>query len=350
MPDVPVEAPFAAPVPRDPPTPRGVNWSMLALPVTLPAAVAWHAVLLLPYTTKRNVKAWWRCLLVVLGLAVVTRLLVVKHAVSWMRGEIFDWYWAEARYLLLPRLFDGLYRSIRDEYVVAHHPWDIWILVAALVAAFGTGLFLLWSLVLGARLSVSLDRSHPLPLPYPKIRSLTPWGIGANFLVCVLWGCLPALYVLLLPPTVSTAFASPYEMTRTSRGPAWLWDRLQVLYYPRLLNPAVEHFERELPLERLRFRGRLRQVDGPERTAMELYWWSGQRKRLDPATRKLMPPPPSSYPPLGVHWNRALLAILGLEIGVIAVAATAVLTAASAWYVWATRNDWARSGPRHRTA
>lgn len=305
---------------------RAPRWTVVLLPITFPLALAAQAVLLLPVTI-RDVRLLGRVLAWTVVAVLLIRTSFMGHFGYLTEQGAWSWFWNEARVFTYPRLLDGFMEGRIEHFYVARGTAGTWTVLLVFTLVWASILFLLRCLLRGAQVSLSADGSHPAPLPRPGIVRPTPLGLLSNLALFFIWGCLPALLVLSLPPTVNLPRSSDFHTMMD--GPAWVWDRLQPLGYPRLLDPAMEELQRRLPL------AELEEVAGrPLKPIEETWWWTGFLQDSEEARRARMPESPEEPAPLHLHWNRYALAIMGLVVLVVALPLTAAAALVWAWRRW----------------
>ncbi len=298
----------------------------MLLPITFPLALATRAVLLLPVTIG-DVRLLGRLLAWTVGAVLLIRWFALRYfGYAGERGAWY-WFWNEARVFSYPRLLDGFMEGRIQHFYDTQGTSGAWTFLLVLTLVWASILFLLRCLLRGAQVGLSADASRPVPLPRPGLVRPTPLGLLANLTLFFVWGCLPAVLYLALPPTVNVPWNHGYHTTMD--GPAWVWDHLQPLGYPRLLDPVMKDLQRQLPLAQLEF------TDGrPLRPSEAAWWWTGIVQDFDEKRRRGFPEPPPAPAPLYLHWNRYALAIMGLEVLVVALALTVVSAVVWAWWRW----------------
>lgn len=215
------------------------------------------------------------------------RLLLFHHFGPGERTGEFAWLWGEARLLFaFPRLLDDAWRRWLGGYVPSSRTSIVKSLLL-LTLVWATGLHLAIALLRAVRVGFSPDGRTPLPWPKPRLRAPLPFGFIANAAAFSLRLCIPAALLLALPPGLRP-FWRWYRPVSPLDAVPGLWPLLDRLVYPRPLDA--------------RMRGLL------------------ARHGQDARRQGVFSP--------ALHWNRSILEMAGIEIGVLAVGLAALWSAA----------------------
>ncbi|MDP9353929.1 MAG: hypothetical protein M3R02_01345 [Chloroflexota bacterium] len=289
---------------------RAPRWLLIFLPITLPLlllrlGVRYLARILLAFgRVGLDVGLFLRLFAWTVGIGFTLRLVLFDSFGYASEAAVMAWFWAEARNDEGgPLLLDAFWAERLTGYAVARGGLTAFIpplLLLALVWA--AGLYLFRVVLRALRRGLSPDRDTPLPLPRPRLVAPTPWGLLGNALLLFLWGWVPALGLLLLPPTVDL-FG---RWHRTLESTTLAWTGLRYLSYPRLLDPLMADLQRHLPLK----------GTGMSQSLADLRWWS-------------------EGVPLAVHWNRYALGILAVELATVAAGLAVLMGLVWVWQSWA---------------
>jgi hypothetical protein len=224
---------------------------------------------------------------IVLRVVCFTQYPYVQHSAA------LYWLWLEARFLFLfPRALDGWWHQpVDDRYI--HPPDAFWISLVLLVSVWTIGLYLIQTLLLMLCIGFSRDGQIPQRWPRPRLRTYTLRGFLTNGGTLVRWLGQIALVLLVIPPVVLPIWDRwSYHVTLDLVG--WLWRGVDVLIAPRVLDTRMEHLMLDYD-QRLRAAG-------------------------------------TAAP--GLNWSRPTLELVGIEVGVLAIASLVLSAIVSLLWGW----------------